>query len=192
MSILTALYAVSEKLGVSARTNNVTEQINAINDSIGAEHGINAEDAITNYARSMAQITPLESGADVSPKLSDATIFGHLVSTLQSDVEITNNKITGKLYQCSEGQLPDYWGPGYWLCLDFSNFPAGTTACLTGLKPSYGSGYGDVYEDSDHDCAFKIENPAGQKIKVITTVGNQNITETFDLSGLQLIPADED
>lgn len=191
MSILTALYAVSEKLGVSARTNNITEQINAINDSIGADHGINAEDAITNYARSMAQITPLESGADVSPKLGDATIFGHLVSTLQSDVEITNNKITGKLYQCKEGALPGHWGPGYWLCLDFSNFPTGTTACLTGLKPSYGSGYGDVYEDSDHDGAFKIEDPASQKIKVITTVGNQNITETFDLSGLQLIPADE-
>lgn len=32
MSILTALYAVSEKLGVSARTNNVTEQIRMIRE----------------------------------------------------------------------------------------------------------------------------------------------------------------
>lgn len=193
MSILSALQLVSTKMGVTTKANNLTDQLNAMNDVIGAEHGVNAEDAIINYARSMAQVTPLATGATVSVKEQSATIFNHTVSTLQSDdTAITGDKISGKLYQCNEGDLPDYWGPGYWLCLDFSSFPAGTSACLVGLKPSYGSGYGDVYDDADHDCAFKIEDPKNQKIKVITIVGNQSITKTFNLTGIELVPADED
>lgn len=30
-----------------------------------------------------------------------------------------------------------------------------------------------------------------QKIKVITVVGNQSITKTFDLTGIEFVPADE-
>lgn len=192
MSILSAVQLVSEKMGVTVKANNLTDQLNAMNDAIGAEHGINAEDAITNYARSMAQVTPLATGATVSVKEQSATIHGYTVSTLQSaDTAISGNRISGKLYQCKEGALPEHWGPGYWLCLDFSSFPAGTSACLVGLKPSYGSGYGDVYADADHDYAFKIEDPKNQKIKVITVVGNQSITKTFDLTGIEFVPADE-
>ena len=66
MSFLTAAYKVSEKLGVTTRANNLTDQINAINDSIGADHGVNAEEALENYAKSMAPITPITTGVTVS------------------------------------------------------------------------------------------------------------------------------
>ena len=44
---------------------------------------------------------------------------------------------------------------------------------------------------TDHDCAFKIEDPKNQKIKVITVVGNQSKTKAFDLTGIEFVPADE-
>lgn len=57
MSILSAVQLVSEKMGVTVKANNLTDQLNAMNDAIGAEHGINAEDAIINYSRGIESIT---------------------------------------------------------------------------------------------------------------------------------------
>lgn len=57
MSILTAVQMVSEKVGVTQKANNLTDQINLLNDEVGAPHGINAEDALINYSRAVATIT---------------------------------------------------------------------------------------------------------------------------------------
>lgn len=191
MSFLTAAYKVSEKLGVTTRANNLTDQINAINDSIGADHGVNAEEALENYAKSMAPITPITTGVTVSALDDSIDLWGHHASDLQEDIEITGNRITGKLKQITEGALPAKWGPGYFIALGFSNFPSGTTSTLAGLKPSLGSGYGDVYEDSDHALVAQINDRKMQKIKVITTTSaGQSLTQTFDLSGLEFVPAD--
>ena len=190
MSILSSLYALSDKLGVTTRANNITEQLNALNDAIGADHGNNTEEAILNYSRSMAQVTPLTDTPTIAPIIGSTVVFGHTVSNLQSDITITGNKITGKLYETKTGQLPDRWGAGYFLCIQFSDFPTGTTACLAGMKPSYGSGYGDVYADPDHNGVWKMSYRKGQKFKAITTVGNQAITQTFDISELEFVPAD--
>lgn len=191
MSFLTAAYKVSEKLGVTTRANNLTDQINAINDSIGADHGVNAEEALENYAKSMAPITPITTGVTVSNLSSSVEFWGYHSTDLQEDIEITGNKITGKLKQITEGALPAKWGPGYFIALGFSDFPSGTTSCLAGLKPSLGSGYGDVYEDTDHALVAQVNDRKMQKIKVITTTSaGQSLTQTFDLSGLEFVPAD--
>lgn len=191
MSFLTAAYEVSEKLGVTTRANNLTDQINAINDSIGADHGVNAVEALENYARSMAPITPITTGVTVAALADSVDLWGHVASDLQEDITITGNKITGKLKQIKTGALPAKWGPGYFIALGFSNFPSGTTSCLAGLKPSLGSGYGDVYEDTDHALVAQINDRKMQKIKVITTTSaGQSLTQTFDISELEFIPAD--
>ena len=64
MSILTAVQMVSEKAGITQKANNLTDQLNLLNDAVGAPHGINAEDALINYSRAIAAIT-------VTPKNED-------------------------------------------------------------------------------------------------------------------------
>lgn len=193
MSILTALQAVSAKLGVTTRANNEIDQLNAINDIIGADRGINAEECILNYAKSMAQQNPLSEGVTVTALDDTIDLWGHVASDLQEDIVIEGNKITGKLKQVTEGALPARWGPGYFLALGFSDFPVGTNACLAGVKPSLGSGYGDVYADTDHAAVAQINDRKIQKYKVITTTASgQALTQTFDISGLEFIPADNE
>ena len=101
MSFLTAAYAVSKKLGVTTEANNLTDKINAINDSIGAEHGVNAEDALNNYAKAMAPITPITTGVTVAPLDDTIDLWGHKASDLQEDITITgwdpSQKRTGSL-----------------------------------------------------------------------------------------------
>ena len=190
MSILTAVQKVTENLGVTGKANNLTDQLNLLNDTVGADHGINAEDALINYSKAMGEIEPITTGVTVEAVPGSGTLFGHNVSDLQEDIEIVGNKITGKLFYTTEGALPDYWGPGYWICLQFSDFVSGTTACLAGLKPSMASGYGDVYADPDHNGAFKINDRKLQKIKVITAAGPRALTQTFDISGLEFVKED--
>jgi hypothetical protein len=192
MSNLTALQAVTENLGVTAKTNNLTEQLNALLDTVGGEHGNNVEDCLKNYAKSMGTIEPITTGVTVAAMSGSATVWEHTVSDLQEDIEVTGNKITGKLMQCTEGALPAKWGPGYFLCLQFSNFVTGTTSCLAGVKPPLGSGYGDVYEDTDHAMVVQINDRNLQKVKVITAAGARSLTQTFDISELEFVPADED
>ena len=192
MSNLTALQAVTENLGVTAKTNNLTEQLNALLDTVGGDHGNNVEDCLKNYAKAMGTIEPITTGVTVAAMSGSATVWEHTVSDLQEDIEVTGNKITGKLKQCTEGALPAKWGPGYFLCLQFSNFVTGTTSCLAGVKPSLGSGYGDVYEDTDHAMVVQINDRKLQKVKVITAAGARSLTQTFDISELEFVPADED
>ena len=62
MSILTAVQGLCEKAGVTEKANNLTDQLNLLNDAVGAPHGINAEDAIINYYRGIKsiEVTPKE------------------------------------------------------------------------------------------------------------------------------------
>lgn len=192
MSILTAVQKVTDNLGVTGKANNLTDQLNLLNDTVGADHGINAEDALVNYSKAMGTIEPITTGVTVSALDDTLDLWGHKASDLQEDIEITGNKITGKLKQCTEGALPAKWGPGYFLCLGFSDFVTGTTSCLAGVKPSLGSGYGDVYEDTDHAIVVQINDRKLQKVKVITAAGARSLTQTFDISDLEFVPADED
>ena len=57
MSILTAVQGLCKKVGVTEKANNLTDQLNLLNDAVGAPHGINAEDAIINYSRGIKSIT---------------------------------------------------------------------------------------------------------------------------------------
>jgi hypothetical protein len=69
MSILTAVQNVSEKVGVTQKANNLTDQLNLLNDTVGADHGINAEDALINFSRAVSEIevTPKETTQDDEP-----------------------------------------------------------------------------------------------------------------------------
>lgn len=75
------------------------------------------------------------------------------------------------------------WGQGYFLGLDFANIAEGAVVKV-GLVPSQGSGF--VPLDEDHNGVFKITDKNAQVFKVITTKGDQRVTDTYYLSTLTL------
>ena len=111
----------------------------------------------------------------VAPKAAADTIFEHTVSDLQTDVAISGNVITGTLKYVTTGALPAYWGPGYFLALDFGEYQG----VKVGLVPSQGSGMGAL--DSDKDAAFVIKDNS-QKVMVQKTVGNEVHTQVYELA----------
>ena len=75
------------------------------------------------------------------------------------------------------------WGEGYFLGLDFSDIPEDAVVKV-GLVPSQGNGF--VALDEDHNGVFKITDKNAQVFKVITTKGDQRVTDTYYLSTLTL------
>lgn len=105
---------------------------------------------------------------------------------MQSGLTIGADKITGTLKYLDSGQLVTDWGAGYFMALKFSNFAAGTTACLVGLDPSVSSGLGDVYADPDHNGVFKVTDKDTQKFIVKTTANGVLSTKRYSLKDLVL------
>lgn len=114
-------------------------------------------------------------------------MFGYNVSDLQSsDTAVTGGSITGTLHEITTGSLADYWGPGHFLALKFSDIDSDATSVMVGLDPSQGSGLVEIIDDPDKNGAFKITNKNTQKVKVVQKAGNFTKTQIFDLSGLTL------
>ena len=114
-------------------------------------------------------------------------MFGYNVSDLQDDdVTVNGSKITGTLKYVDSGELASYWGAGNFLALKFDDIDADATSVMVGLDPSEGSGLVEIINDPDKNGAFKITNKDTQKFKVVQTVGEKTLTQTFDLSGLTL------
>lgn len=126
----------------------------------------------------------------VTPKDKDDTIYGYTVSDLQEDVVIKDGKITGKLKYVTEGQLADYWGAGYFLAVDYSDEDSTGATYKTGYYPSEGSGFVELTVPDDG--AGKITDKFNQQLYVFKTVGGVEHTQRFDLSGLTLLPPEDE
>lgn len=114
-------------------------------------------------------------------------MFGYNVSDLQdNDVTVNGSNITGTLKYVDSGELADYWGAGNFLALKFEDLDEDATSVMVGLDPSEGSGLVEIINDPDKNGAFKITNKNTQRFKVVQTVGDRTLTQTFDLSGLTL------
>ena len=104
---------------------------------------------------------------------------------MQSDVAVANGAITGTLNELTSGALVDTWGAGHFLALKFTDLDPAATSVKVGLDPSQSSGLVEIIDDPDKNGAFKITSTT-QQFKVVTTVGTETKTQTFDLSGLVL------
>ena len=119
----------------------------------------------------------------VEPEDASETLFGHLVSSLQTGVEIEGGKATGTLKYVSTGSLPDWWGAGNFLALKFGDVPTGATSKKVGLRPSAGSGLVEL--DEDMNGVFKVGSKA-QDIIAECKVDNKTIRTVIDLTGMTL------
>ena len=123
----------------------------------------------------------------VSPERGFVSVFGKLVSELQSDVEVDGSKIKGTL-KFIEGGLAESGylaGDGNFLTLRFSNIDEDATSVKVGLDPSVSSGLVELIGDPDMNGVFKISDKDSQVFKVVTSDNKGNeLVQTYDLSEL--------
>lgn len=139
-----------------------------------------------------AEVLMLVAGADafsssnVTPAspASDKEYWGTAVSSMQTDVAISNGAVTGTLHKLTSGQLVTDWGEGYFLALKFTKNNAKASSIKVGLRPSKGSGLVEL--DADMDGVFKITDKDAQDFEILCSDGNVSYSIILDLSGLTL------
>jgi len=109
------------------------------------------------------------------------------VSDIQDEIVVKDYAITGTSKWLSTGALPEYWGAGNFLALDFID-AAGASEIKVGMVPSH-SGMDLVALDEDMDVAFQINDKDAQVFRVQMTVDGVTSTQDYDLSGLTLASA---
>lgn len=132
------------------------------------------------------------SALSVGEPASDLNFWGVTPAEAQSDIVVSGNKISGKLYEMTDTTktIVADKGVGYYICLKFNNIDVDATSCKVGIEPTMGSGPAEIIDDEDKAGIFKVTYKDSQVIKVVQTDGTHKLTQCFSLSGLQLIPAD--
>lgn len=107
------------------------------------------------------------------------------MSSLQSNVAISNGAITGTLHKVTSGALARDWGEGYFIALGFADNDSGAATLKAGMWPSQGSGLVEL--DEDMDGVFKVTDKNAQVFRTLATngQGNDKVTD-YDLSQLVL------
>lgn len=146
--------------------------------------------AINRYEKASKVLSPLT----VESAAADFEIDDQhtLVSSIQEDVTVTGNQITGRLLEQLEGPHVDYWGPGYFIVLHLDDIDSDATSVLCGMDPSQESGLVEIINDPDKVGLFKVTYKDSQIFKVIQSDGTVKLSQAFSLSGLTLVPADEE
>ena len=127
----------------------------------------------------------------VEPVADGVTLFGSLVSAMQSDIRIAGGKIVGTL-KFIEGGLAESGplaGDGNFLALQFLNIDSRATSVRVGLQPSESTGLVELIDDPDKNGVFKITDKNTQKFMVVSSDGTHTSTTEYDLSGLTVLDA---
>ena len=147
----------------------------------GDVSAVNGNETIAEMLDKIDNLMELpEQKVTIAPECKTAAVFGTNVSDMQTGISIAENYILGTLKPLTEGQLPEYWGAGYFIALQFNiNDPEITYSDIkVGLN-------NPVTLDEDMNGAFKIESTT-QKLKVIVTKGGKEYKTEYDLSKLNL------
>lgn len=114
-------------------------------------------------------------------------MFGTLVSDMQTNVRLQNNRFYGTLKYLDEGALVDRWGAGNFIALNLAdNDFTGLTSVKIGMDPSAGSGLVELINDPDKNGAFKVTNKNGQKFVVEISDGTHTQRQEFVLANLKV------
>lgn len=108
---------------------------------------------------------------------------------MQSDINISNGKVTGTLKFIEGGLSPagTLSGDGYFLAIKWSDIDETATSLKVGLVPSSsGMEPQECIDDPDRNGVFKITNKRKQVIKFILSDGEHTEAQTLDLSELVL------
>ena len=122
----------------------------------------------------------------------ETDLWGTLVSQIQDEITVTDGQITGKLFEQKEGQIVTDWGPGYFIAIKLTDIDADATSVLVGMDPSMGSGLVEIINDPDKIYLGKVTYKDSQIFKTIQSTGTVKRSQAWGLSGLTLVPADEE
>ena len=120
----------------------------------------------------------------LEPVSDGVSLFGTLVSDMQTDLVIGRDTITGTLKYLDEGDLVTTWGAGNFMAIQFNNIDPRATSVRVGMQPSEGSGLVELINDPDKNGVFKVTDKDTQKFVVISSDGTHTSTATYNLSGL--------
>ena len=119
---------------------------------------------------------------DVEPEDPTSVILGKAVSALQEDVIVNDKFIKGTLHYVT----------GY---TQFSNVEAEQSGNFIALKFDVSDGATTTVQltgqaaqtlDQNKNCVLRVTNKNTQRLKVTTTLGDDTITKTYSLAGLEL------
>ena len=130
----------------------------------------------------------------ITSPASDLNFWGVTPAEAQDELSVSGNAITAKLYEMTDKTkvIVADKGVGYYICLKFEDIDASAISVKVGIDPTQGSGMAEIIDDPDKAGIFKVTYKDSQVIKVIQTDGTNTLTQVFGLSGLELIPADEE
>lgn len=126
--------------------------------------------------------------APISPEDGSTVVLGKTVSSLQSDVSIGANVISGKLLKNEGWASGPLAGEGHFLAIKVDNSDLEASSIKLGLVPSAsGMEPVEIVGDPDMNAVFKIQDKDLQHLTVITTKGGIENTVNYSLNGLQLL-----
>ena len=132
-------------------------------------------------------LTPLT----LSPKAS-GSYWGTAVADIQSDLAVSEGKITGtlKYYDDATKALVHDWGEGYFMAVGFDGFSTGLTYANVKVGLHNSAGTGLVTLDSDKDAVLHITDPVNQKLMAVQTDPETGATYTqyWDLDKITYAP----
>lgn len=127
----------------------------------------------------------------VEPEDDESELLGKVVSTLQSDVDVTESRISGNLEFIDD--YTEFSGDpalqsGHYLALKFE----ATEGATVTIQLIGGEVVRDPVElDIDMNAVLRITDPSKQKLKVVATKADYtSVTKIYTLSGLRLQPGE--
>ena len=117
----------------------------------------------------------------VSPVGPGVTMYGMLVSDIQTDVIVEGTSITGSLAFLDDGELVTEKGEGNFLALKFDNLDARATSVRVGIDTDLT----EIVSLEDKSVVVKVADVT-KKFVVISSDGEHTETTSYDLTGLTL------
>lgn len=113
------------------------------------------------------------------------------MSTLQDNIEVGENSISGDLFYTDD--FTGFSGDpelqkGYYLVIKWPTPPEGVTSLKVGVVPSsIGMDPQEAIDDSDKVAVLRITDPNSQVVFIRQSDGTKTTTQRFNLSGLNLV-----
>ena len=200
-TVVTSLVSLYKELGGTKEVSDnitTTGALSLVAERFGYDGPIPDNPTVSDIVRLLTSVMAL-SDTTIIP-FSQETIFGYNTSDLQEDLEVSSDKITGKLNFLDSGELVDAHGEGYFFAVEFDEKDADATSIKMGMYPTFkngefvydDSGLSDAINDPDKGGAWKVTNKNTQYFKVITSDGTKIHSQLFDLSAFDLIPPADD
>ena len=117
----------------------------------------------------------------VSPVGPGVTMYGMLVSDIQTDVIVEGTSITGSLAFLDDGELVTEKGEGNFLALKFDNLDARATSVRVGIDTDLT----EIVSLEDKSVVVKVADVT-KKFVVISSDGEHTVTTEYDLTGITL------